>query len=273
MKSTKLLYASQDENGIVQDIQGYKPEGYNGEFGIVLPNITFKGDFEEELADQTFYDVPDATEVPEMLAVDGKKGQQAGYKNLCFKGPNGRNDDYNAPGDSFWNEENPDEMKYTPAYYDCPQIRALIDWFQCPLKRVRIFQQQPGHYMDLHTDFDNQKGMELGQTVRIFVQLNENNGDFHYRFKTSDSDITVNLNKGQFLVFNQDKVAHATKNSSETRVRNAFMFVAIRNEWLDKLMNHTNEPITVDCRELAKKYSNEVTLDDRIIEQKTTEIA
>jgi hypothetical protein len=195
-----------------------------------------------------------------MEKVDEEKGQQAGYKNLSFKSANGRNDDYYFAG-KFWEEEHPDDYKWTPAYYECPQIRALIDWFQCPLVRVRIFQQQPGHHMKLHSDFDNQKGMEYGQTVRIFVQLNENNQDFFFRFQTSDSDVVVNIEKGQWLAFNQDLVAHETYNASETRVRNAFMFVAIRNEWLDNIMSNRDiKPTIVDCRELAKKYQNESTV-------------
>jgi hypothetical protein len=250
-KSDKLAYADQTDDGVVTDIKGYIPKGYDGEFGVYSSNIYFVGDFEEELATQKFYDP--APPMPEMAEVDRQKGQQNGYKNLSFKSATGENDCYNPVNSDFWAEEDPDNYKYTPAYYECPQIRALIDWFQCPLTRVRIFQQQPGHHMPLHTDFDNQKGMTHGQTVRIFVQLNENKGDFHYRFQTSDSDFSVQLQKGQWLAFNQDKVAHATWNSSDTRVRNAFMFVAKRNEWLDNIMKNHDKPYFVDCRELAKE--------------------
>ena len=254
----KLEYASQDADGVVQEIKGYQPKGYDGELGIVAPNIIFKGNFEEELATQTFYDVPPA--MPSMAKVDEEKGQQKGYKNLSFKSVNGRNEDYNPKNDDMWTEEDPADMKWTPAYYACPQIASLIDWFQCDLTRVRIFQQQPGHFMPLHTDYDNQKGTTLGQTIRIFVQLNDNsNGDFGFRFQTSDSDISLNIQKGQWLAFNQDKVAHSTWNLSKDRVRNAFMFVAKRNEWLDNIMNnHDGTPIVVDCEELAKQRSKKV---------------
>lgn len=250
--SDKLAYATQNDEGVVQDIKGYEPEGYDGEFGIYASNIYFVGDFEEELATQTFYDVP--APVKQMAEVDRQKGQQTGYKNLSFKSIDGNNWDYNAKGydeGEFWNEEDPADYKWTQAYYDCPQIAAMLDWFQCPITRVRVFQQQPGHHMPLHTDFDNQKGMEHGQTVRIFVQLNENQGDFHYRFQTKDSDVSLQLQKGQWLVFNQDKVAHSTWNSSDNRVRNSFMFIAKRNEWLDNVMKNHDKPIFVDCRELA----------------------
>ena len=253
----KLAFASQDADGVVQEIKGYQPEGFNGEFGIVAPNIYFKGDFEEELATQTFHDVP--APMASMAKVDAEKGQQNGYKNLSFKSVNGKNDDYNPKNDDMWAEENPADMKFTQAYYDCPQIASLIDWFQCEMTRVRIFQQQPGHFMPLHTDFDNQKGTSMGQTVRIFVQLNDNsNADFGFRFQTSDSDVTLNLQKGQWLAFNQDKVAHSTWNLSKDRVRNAFMFVAKRNEWLDNIMKHQGAPVVVDCKELAKNRSKRV---------------
>jgi len=101
--------------------------------------------------------------------------------------------------------------------------------------------------------------MTHGQTVRIFVQLNDNsNADFGLRFQTSDSDISLNLQKGQWLAFNQDKVAHSTWNLSKDKVRNAFMFVAKRNEWLDNIMKHQGAPMVIDCRELAKNRSKRV---------------
>jgi len=253
----KLAYASQDAEGVVQDIQGYKSQGYNGELGIVAPNIYFKGDFEEELATQTFHEVPPAW--GEMAKVDKEKGQQKGYKNLSFKSADGTNESYHGASDKYWDEEDPADYKWTQAYYDCPQIASMIDWFQCPMTRVRIFQQQPGHYMPPHTDFDNQKGTVHGQTVRIFVQLNDNsNADFGFRFQTSDSDVTLNLQKGQWLAFNQDKVTHSTWNLSKDRVRNAFMFVAKRNEWLDNIMKHQGMPMVIDCKELAKNRSKKV---------------
>jgi hypothetical protein len=253
----KLAYAPQDADGVVQDIKGYKDVGYNGELGIVAPNIYFKGDFEEELATQSFHEVPKAW--GEMAKVDKEKGQQDGYKNLSFKSADGTNESYNQASEDYWTEEDPKDYKWTQAYYDCPQIASMIDWFQCEMTRVRIFQQQPGHVMPLHTDFDNQKGMTHGQTVRIFVQLNDNsNADFGFRFQTSDSDISLNLQKGQWLAFNQDKVAHSTWNLSKDRVRNAFMFVAKRNEWLDNIMKHQGAPVVVDCKELAKNRSKRV---------------
>ena len=33
-KSEKLAYASQTDEGVVQDIKGYQPKGYNGELGV-----------------------------------------------------------------------------------------------------------------------------------------------------------------------------------------------------------------------------------------------
>ena len=91
------------------------------------------------------------------------------------------------------------------------------------------------------------------------MQLNDNsNADFGFRFQTSDSDVTLNLQKGQWLAFNQDKVTHSTWNLSKDRVRNAFMFVAKRNEWLDNVMKHQGMPIVIDCKELAKNRNKKV---------------
>ena len=79
-KSDKLAYAEQTDDGVVTDIKGYNPKGYDGEFGVYSSNIYFVGDFEEELATQKFYDP--APPMPEMAEVDRQKGQQNGYKNL-----------------------------------------------------------------------------------------------------------------------------------------------------------------------------------------------
>ena len=135
--SEKLEYSPQDAEGVVQDIKGYKNVGYNGELGIVAPNIYFKGDFEEELATQKFYDVPPAW--GEMAKVDEEKGQQKGYKNLSFRSDDGTPESYHGASEKYWDEEDPNDYKWTSAYYECPQIASLIDWFECPMTRVRIF--------------------------------------------------------------------------------------------------------------------------------------
>ncbi len=235
---------------VVQEIKGHKDVGYKPSTGIFASNTIFAGDFEDELANVTFYDVPQSHK--EMEKVDAYKGQQAGYKNCSFRSHDGKASTYDAPG-AFWDEEDPKNYKWTEAYDACPQLASMLDWFECPIARVRVFQQQPGHVMATHSDFDNQKGTELGETLRIFVQLNENKGDFHYRFQTADSDVSIQLQKGQFLIFNPDKTAHGTANTG-SEVRNAFMLVVKKNEWLENLMKDDSPlPTVIDCKELAKE--------------------
>ena len=93
--------------------------------------------------------------------------------------------------------------------------------------------------MAIHTDFDNQRGQEHGETLRIFVQLNDMPGGAWFRFKTEDSEMSINLQKGQFLIFNPDHTGHGTENVTEIP-RNTFMMVVKRNAWLDNLVGDSN---------------------------------
>ena len=69
--------------------------------------------------------------------------------------------------------------------------------------------------------------------------------------QTADSEVSINLQKGQFLIFNPDHTGHQTQNLTEVP-RNAFMLVVKRNEWLDSLTK--NETMTfIDTKELAKE--------------------
>lgn len=103
--------------------------------------------------------------------------------------------------------------------------------------------------MPIHTDFDNQKGTEYGETLRIFVQLNDMPGGAWYHFTTADSQVTINLQKGQFLIFSPDHTGHGTQNLTNIP-RNTFMMVVKRNEWLDNLCNN-KEMNFVDINSLA----------------------
>ena len=107
--------------------------------------------------------------------------------------------------------------------------------------------------MPIHTDFDNQRGMHYGETLRIFVQLNDMPGGAWFRCKTADSEISVNLQKGQFLIFNPDHTGHGTENVTDIP-RNTFMLVVKRNEWLESLMGEQHmQFINVDELVASKK--------------------
>ena len=100
--------------------------------------------------------------------------------------------------------------------------------------------------MEIHTDFDNQKGTDHGETLRIFVQLNDMPGGAWFHFKTADSQVHINLQKGQFLIFNPDHTGHGTQNLTSIP-RNTFMLVVKRNEWIDNLIqNETMQYINID---------------------------
>ena len=140
-------------------------------------------------------------------------------------------------------EEDPKSFSYTDSYYSSPKLAAICDWFQCEKTRIRIFQQQPGHKMDIHTDFDNKRGNEYGETLRIFVQLSDMPGGAWYHFKTEDSQVHQ-PSKRSVLNFNPDHTGHGTENLTDMP-RN--MMVVKRNEWIDSLIqNETVQYIDVD---------------------------
>jgi hypothetical protein len=64
-------------------------------------------------------------------------------------------------------------------------------------------------------------------------------GGAWFRCKTEDSEVSINLQKGQFLIFHPDHTAHGTENVTEIP-RNTFMLVVKRNEWIDNLVGDKN---------------------------------
>ena len=75
-------------------------------------------------------------------------------------------------------------------------------------------------------------------------------GGAWFHFRTADSQVTINLQKGQFLVFNPDHTGHGTENLSNIP-RDTIMIVAKRNAWLDGLAEN-NTMTFVDVDELVK---------------------
>ncbi len=238
-----------DADGVINQVVNHKPNGFNPTTGVYSSTYIFQGDWQDELDALTFVDRGEGPK--EVGKIDAWKGQQSQYLYNAFRSADGTSTQMDQLQD-FWTEENPADYKDTDSKLASPQLAAICDWFQCEKTRIRIFQQQPGAYMQMHTDFDNQRGTELGENVRIFVMLDDNQNDFWFRFKTADSEVNIPLAKGQFLIFNPDHTGHQTQNLSKTRVRNAFMLIVKRNKWLDDLMK--NETMTfIDTKELAKK--------------------
>ena len=220
----------------MSELTQYEPNGYNPSTGIYVSREVFTGSWENEIADLEF--TPRTKLITEDAGIakfDEEKGIQANYLYNTFKSANGQSNFHDQMKD-FWVEELPEDYSYTDSYMKSPKLAAIIDWFQVEKSRCRIFQQQPGVEMPVHTDFDNKKGMKAGETVRIFVQLNDMPGGAWFRCKTADSDISVNLQKGQFLVFHPDATGHGTCNITEVP-RNTFMLVVKRNKFIDNLGN------------------------------------
>jgi hypothetical protein len=233
------------------ELQNYKANGYNPSTGIFVSPFIFTGNWENELRALDFTPRSKPVDVPEIAESDKDKGINDGYLYNSFKSANGKSNFHDQLKD-FWEEELPEDFSWTDSYYNSPKLRAIIDWFQCEKSRVRIFQQKAGHWCPVHNDFDNQKGMEAGETVRIFVQLNDMSDGAWFRCKTADSDVTVNLRKGQFLIFHPDRTGHGTQNITAIP-RDTFMMVVKRNEWIDSLGNGDDKLTFIDVDQLAAK--------------------
>ena len=215
-------------------LQEFEPNGYNPSTSIYVSREIFTGNWENEIEALDFTPRTKLmTEDADLMASDKAKGIQDNYLYNTFKSANGQSNFHDQLKD-FWMEELPEDYSYTDSYHNSPKLAAIIDYFQVEKSRCRIFQQQPGVEMPVHTDFDNQKGTDGGETVRIFVQLNDMPGGAFFRCKTADSDVTVNLQKGQFLVFYPDATGHGTCNITDIP-RNTYMLVCKRNEWIDSL--------------------------------------
>ncbi len=237
-----------NQDGVIENVINHEPKGYIPLTGIYASSFIFKGDWEDELQGLNY--TRRGLGFKEVEKVDAEKGQDTQYLYNSFRSSDGKDTSHDQQQD-FWKEENPADYQYTNSYYASPKLSAICDWFECPKARIRIFQQQPGAYMKMHTDFDNQRGNEYGETLRIFVQLTDQPGGAWYRFKTADSEVSINLQKGQFLIFNPDHTGHQTQNLTDVP-RNAFMLIVKRNEWIDHLSN--NETMSfIDVNELAKE--------------------
>ncbi len=232
-----------------EELKQFNPEGYNPSTGIYVSSQIFTGDWENELAALDYTARERAVSDNSIVAFDEDKGIVSNYLYNAFRSEDGESTTTEIK--DFWAEENPANFAYTDSYYNSPKLAAIIDWFQVDKTRCRIFQQKPGHVMPMHTDFDNQRGTEHGETLRIFVQLNDMPGGAWFRCKTADSEISVNLQKGKFLIFNPDHTGHGTENITDIP-RNTFMLVVKRNEWLDNLVGAENMQF-IDINEIVAK--------------------
>lgn len=230
---------------IIEQVYENQNNGYNPSTGVYISNIVFQGDFDKEVDRADFFDVP--TTFKEVSKHDDQKGLQSNYKTVSIRSHDGKLDTFDQPGD-FWDEEDPNNYQNTDLYYKSKDLRALLDWFKVEKCRVRVFQLQPGCHTAMHTDMDNERGQQLGETLRILVQLNNVPDGAWMRFRSTDSDVSIPLRKGQFAIFNPDNTAHQSDNLSSIP-RNAVMMIVKRNAWLDSIVNNVT-PCVIDVKQL-----------------------
>lgn len=233
---------------IIEEVYENQNNGYNPTTGVYVSNIIFQGDFDKEVADASFFDVPNTFK--EVSKHDEQKGLQSNYKSVSLRSHDGELGTFDQPGD-FWDEEDPNNYEYTDLYYKCKDLRAVLDWFKVDKCRIRVFQLQPGRHTAMHTDMDNERGQNLGETLRILIQLNDVPEGSWLRFRSADSDVSVPLRKGQFAIFNPDNTAHQSDNLSDFP-RNAVMMIVKRNEWIDNIVNNV-KPCFINVKDLPKE--------------------
>lgn len=213
----------------------FQPKGYEPSQGIYCSSQIFTGNWENELQALTYTPRSQLNQDASIRKFDEEKGIHD-YLYNSLKSATGTSTFHDTLGEDFWQEESPENFSYTDSYHSSPKLAAICDWFKCEKTRIRIFQQQPGKSMPIHTDFDNRKGTEKhGETLRIFIQLSDMPGGAWFRIKTGDSEMNINLQKGQFLIFSPDHTGHGTENTMDCP-RNTIMMVVKRNEWLDNLV-------------------------------------
>ena len=148
-----------------------------------------------------------------------------------LRSSDGSDDMYTAPSGRI----DPDMYSYTPAYHSSQKLRALCDWFKCDKARIRIMRQFPGQHVQLHHDFDNanhSKSDPKDIVVRILVNLTDT--DSYFNLTNESCDMTVKMQKGQFIIMNADTVWHATRNNDQLP-RNTLNMIVKWNNWLSDM--------------------------------------
>ena len=148
-----------------------------------------------------------------------------------LRSSDGSDDMYTAPSGRI----DPAMYSYTPAYHSSQKLRALCDWFKCDKARIRIMRQFPGQHVQLHHDFDNANHFKSDPkdiVVRILVNLTDT--DSYFNLTNKSCDMTVKMQKGQFIIMNADTVWHATRNNDELP-RNTLNMIVKWNDWLSDM--------------------------------------
>ena len=97
----------------------------------------------------------------EVEKVDAMKGQDTQYLYNAFRSPDGK-EPHTDQLHRFLGGRNPRQLQYTQSYLQFTTTKSDLGLCSSVRKlEIRIFQQQPGAYMQMHTDFDNQRGNKL----------------------------------------------------------------------------------------------------------------
>ena len=126
--------------------------------------------------------------------------------------------------------ETPQDFKYTSAYYSCPNIRQIIDFFQIEKTRISLHQQKPNVFSKLPID-TNIKVSHSNYRATIIIPMNYNE-EFIYFFKPDKQTHILNLPKGKPILFDPDLVKYGTANKSENKIRYLLVITAKPNKWL-----------------------------------------
>lgn len=148
-----------------------------------------------------------------------------------LRSSDGSDDMYTAPSGRI----DPAMYSYTPAYHSSQELRSLCDWFKCDKARIRIMTQFPGQHVQLHHDFDNayhEQSHPKDIVVRILVNLTDT--DSYFNLINKSCDMTLKMQKGQFIIMNADTVWHATRNNDEL-YRNTLNMIVKWNDWLNDI--------------------------------------
>ncbi len=225
-KGSKTIHRASDFNG------GYDPVN-----GFYLSRQMFDADFETDLNKLNLSKLVCNSHYLKHL--DDRNTDDI-FRIVSLKSLDGTNEMQSCPPQ----EEKPDMFSYTPAYESSPTLKKLCDYFQCEKARIRIFRQLPGQSVQLHHDFDNERcGFDNDNlTVRIIVNLSDT--DSYFQLVNKGCDMTIRMEKGQFMIINTDTVWHATRNNDDTH-RDTLNMIVKWNDWLSAL-TRANDDFTVE---------------------------
>lgn len=120
-----------------------------------------------------------------------------------------------------------EDWENLPILQDCPLIKSVITWLQCPVKAVRLMRLKAGAIIHPHRDAG--LGMEYGE-ARL-----------HMPIQTSQAvEFCVNHNKvpmqaGELWYMNADQIHQVHNRGNEDRIN--LVIDCVANEWLCRKIN------------------------------------